>query len=1005
MKILAIDDNKDNLISLKALIKDVFPDALTLTAASGRKGLELAASEDPDVILLDIVMPGMDGFDVCRKLKADKNLSDIPVVFITALKGDRDSRVRALDCGADAFLSKPVDDIELTAQIRSMMKIKSSNTEKRDEKKRLASLVEAQTRELKEIHRATMNLLEDLKKENEARRESEEALRDREEMYRVLVKNLPDIVVRFDRDGRLLFVSDNVSETVGLKPEQIIGKTCRELGFTEELSQLCGKGIENVLNNGMHFESEYTSENKKGIRIHNLQLIPEHDEQGAIQSILAISRDITEHRLAEENYRILFREMLEGFALHEIICDEEGKPADYRFLAVNPAFERMTGLKAEKIISRTVLEVLPETERHWIETYGKVALTGEPVFFVNYSAGLKKYFEITAFRPAYGRFACIFSDITVRKLVERRQILSTEVLGILTKPLALHDMITGVIAAIKRGGDFDAVGVRLKTGDDFPYFGQEGFSNDFLLTENTLIERNMDGGVCMGKDGKPCLLCTCGLVISGKTDPANPLFTQGGSFWTNDLAVLLELLAEQDPRFHPRNRCIHEGYKSIAMIPIRANREIIGLLQLNNWKKDSLNIDMIHFFEGLCASIGVSLMHKQAESEKANMEKQLRESQKMEAIGLLAGGISHDFNNLLSVINGYSQVLLLDPDLKAVARLSIEEILRSGERASALTRQLLVFSRRQITELRNIDLDTVISDMERMLRRLIREDITVTRNIAPGLWQIKADPGSIEQVIMNLIINASDAMPDGGTLTIETENIKIESSSDRYHHGSDIKPGSYVMLSIRDTGCGMDDNVREHIFEPFFTTKDVGKGTGLGLATVYGIVKQSNAFIDVQSEPGKGTTFLIYFPRVVDEETADQEHIRTVTTMPRGSETILLAEDEDIIRRMLQDFLRSIGYAVLSASNGKEALELAQKHKGEIHLLLTDIVMPKLNGFELSKQLRNLFPEIKLLFMSGYAKPADIHKMIGVTNNLIDKPINLYAMAVKIREVLGREGE
>ena len=880
MKILAIDDNKDNLISLKALIKDVFPDALTLTATSGGKGLELAASEDPDVILLDIVMPGMDGFDVCEKLKSDKNLSDIPVVFITALKGDRDSRVRALECGADAFLSKPVDEIELTAQIRSMMKIKSSNSEKRDEKKRLASLVEAQTRELKEIHSATMNLLEDLKKENEARRKSEAHFRSYFDM-----------------------------------PLHGIAITSLEKGWITVNERIC--------------------------------------------SILGYTRDEIVH--------MTWSEMTHP---DDLAADVE---------------------KFECIISGQIDQY--QVDKRFIRKDGKVIWVSLTVGCVRKSDGSVDY------------LIALIQDINERKLAEQLQLVSSEVLGILTKPLVLKDMITGVIAAIKRGGDFDAVGVRLKTGDDFPYFGQEGFSNDFLLTENTLIERNMDGGVCMGKDGKPCLLCTCGLVISGKIDPANPFFTTGGSFWTNDLAVLLKLLADQDPRFHPRNRCIHEGYKSIALIPIRANREIIGLLQLNNWEKDSLTIDMIHFFEGLCASIGMSLIQKQAEAEKANMEKQLRESQKMEAVGLLAGGISHDFNNLLSVINGYSQVLLLDPDLKAAARLSIEEILRSGERASALTRQLLVFSRRQITELRNIDLDTVISDMERMLRRLIREDITVTRNIAPGLWQIKADPGSIEQVIMNLIINASDAMPDGGTLTVETENVKIDERSDRHLHNLDIKPGSYVMLSIRDTGCGMDDNVREHIFEPFFTTKDVGKGTGLGLATVYGIVKQSNAFINVQSELGKGTTFRIYFPKVEDDETADEEHVRAVTTMPRGSETILLAEDEDIIRRMLQDFLQSIGYAVLSASNGKEALELAQKHKGEIHLLLTDIVMPKMNGFELSKQLRNLFPEIKLLFMSGYAKPADIHKMISVTNNLIDKPINLYALAVKIREILARDGE
>jgi CheY-like chemotaxis protein len=374
------------------------------------------------------------------------------------------------------------------------------------------------------------------------------------------------------------------------------------------------------------------------------------------------------------------------------------------------------------------------------------------------------------------------------------------------------------------------------------------------------------------------------------------------------------------------------------------------------------------------------------------------ESQKMQAIGQLAGGISHDFNNLLSVINGYSQMLLRDTDLKPAAHQYIEEMLRAGERASSLTRQLLVFSRRHPAESKIVDLNTIVSGVNKMLRRIVRENIGMAIVGAPNLWQIKADPGQIEQVIMNLVVNASDAMPDGGTLTIETENVKIDGSN-RLDHHSDINPGSYVMLSVSDTGCGMDDKVKGHMFEPFFTTKEVGKGTGLGLATVYGIVKQSRAYIDFQSELGKGTRFRIYFPQSVNEDVSHEERQETAN-IPRGSETILLVEDEDSIRVMLQDFLQSIGYAILPACNGKEAFELARNRKKRIHLLLTDVVMPGMNGFELAKRVKKLLPGIKLLFMSGYANQTDTQEMLKMNKNLIQKPISISDLGVKLREIL-----
>jgi signal transduction histidine kinase len=401
----------------------------------------------------------------------------------------------------------------------------------------------------------------------------------------------------------------------------------------------------------------------------------------------------------------------------------------------------------------------------------------------------------------------------------------------------------------------------------------------------------------------------------------------------------------------------------------------------------------------LCRIVIIDITkRKKAEMEKNKIEYMLRQSQKMEAIGQLTGGISHDFSNLLSVINGYSQILLTNSDLSDSIKHQVEEINQASERAANLVRQLLLFSRRNPVDFKIICLDLIISGVEKMLRRLIRANIVINRKTGPAPWKINADLCSIEQVIMNLVINASDAMPDGGILTIETENVEID-ETDCINNHPDIKTGRYVKFSVSDTGCGMDEKVMEHIFEPFFTTKEAGKGTGLGLATVFNIIKQSNAHIDVQSEPGKGARFLIYFPQVAGD--ADKEK-KGVEIMPGGTETILLAEDENSLLEMIMCLLQSLGYAVLPAGNGKEALEIIANHKGQIHLLLTDIVMPGMNGFELAGHMKDLWPEVKTLFMSGYAEPTGTRKMMKTSDNFIQKPIYQYTLAVKIREILDK---
>jgi signal transduction histidine kinase/FixJ family two-component response regulator len=386
-------------------------------------------------------------------------------------------------------------------------------------------------------------------------------------------------------------------------------------------------------------------------------------------------------------------------------------------------------------------------------------------------------------------------------------------------------------------------------------------------------------------------------------------------------------------------------------------------------------------------------------SEQRRLEEQCRQAQKMEAIGRLAGGVAHDFNNLLTVITGYGQIVLDRLPAHDRDRELVVEITRAGERAAALTRQLLVFSRRQIVSPRVLDVKELLIDIDKLLRRLIGEDVELVTTSAPDLWPIKADAGQLEQALMNLAVNARDAMPRGGKLTIETHNIHLDST----YAGTrpEVAPGPYVLVAVSDTGTGMSSDVRAHLFEPFFTTKEPGRGTGLGLATVYGIVKHAGGHIDVYSEPDIGTTLKLYFPRCEEGRKSIARLSPSLAPMPIGRETILLVEDEEAVRVLGRHILRQCGYQVLEARHGEEALRLAGQHTRRIDLLVTDVVMPQLGGRGLADRLRQLHPELRVLFLSGYTDDAVVrHGVLEQDVPFLHKPFSPVALAQRVREVL-----
>ena len=759
---------------------------------------------------------------------------------------------------------------------------------------------------------------------------------------------------------------------------------------------------------------------------------------------------------------MLFAQMLDGFALHEMIFDAQGKPADYRFLAVNPAFEEITGLSAKEIIGRTVLEVLPGTEALWIENYGKVVFTGLPLRFESSHSRLNKLFDVQAYRPQEGQFACIFRDITKQKAREAeieamsakiektadkyRTIFEGALEGILrVSPdgciLAANPALAQMLGydseldlfppakvsarqlwvdpeersrflrlveewGFIRGQDcrlrrkdgtivWVSLSSRKVAGPDGKTSYYEGFVEDITARQRTeeklkASENKFKTAFMTGADASAISTIETGVILE-VNDRFTELFGYSRDEACGKTSTELGWYASSD-----RNRLITElaanGHvENMAFQARIKNGDLRSVLVSAN----SMSSD--HGELLLCVFRDVT-EQKRAEAEKIKLEDQFRQAQKLESIGRMVGGVAHDFNNQLTVINGYGDLLLRACKSGDPLREWIEEIRKAGERAVNLVRQLLAFSRKQMVEPRPMYLRSLIAENQSMLRRLIGEEVELVIQSDSSGWPVMADPGQLPQVLMNLAMNARDAMPRGGTLSIRTANVEVDQAGMAGHPG--IAPGPYVSLLVSDTGVGIAKEIQESIFDPFFTTKGEGQGTGLGLSTVYGIVRQFGGSIAVRSEPGCGAAFEIYLPRLEGEALAVAPPA-PMTASARGCETVLVVEDQEPVRHLAVAVLKEHGYRVLDAANGGDALALAGRHDGPIHLLLTDVVMPHMTGNELADRLRPSRTEMKVLYMSGYA--ADVIARRGLMESdgaYVAKPFAPDALAAKVREVL-----
>jgi len=1093
--------------------------------------------------------------------------------------------------------------------------------------------------------------------------------------------NMGNLVV-LDLDNRIVRWSSGCHRLYGFEAAETKGRDADDLLQTRSAQPL--ELIRRDLMTHNHWEGEFTRRRKDGTELSLAILLAlRRDEKGQPTAILEVSTDITSLKDAErtiheskERHRDILRTAMDGI----IMADQDG-----RLMDVNEAYCRMSGYDSLELLTMSIVDLAVVKSANTVtERFRKIMELGDSVFETRHHRKDGTVFDVEVsamYRPTNGgHFVFFIRDITERKFKEAVQQQTGHMIQLASTHSDLHQCVSALTAIMHDLSGCEAVGIRLRAGDDYPYFETRGFPPEFVQVENRLCSHDQDGSILRDGAGDPVLECMCGNILRGRLDHSRPFFSDRGSFWTNSTTALLaETGNEADRQARTCNRCNGEGYESVALIPMHAGNAIIGLMQFNdhrkdrftdaligaleeiadkvalaltgrqaenelhrremlhhdmlnsipdmiwlkdpkgvilscnkqferlygataadiigktsyNWidkamadlvsdhdrqaleaggpvnhevwvpfadghvayiittrtpmfdtdgniigilgvgrditarkrleetqeflltcglpgheegllkslarylaealKIDSVRIDRLlednltaetlafyfdgnfennityalhdtpsgavvgqticsfprdvrHLFPndtvlnemvaesyvgttlwstdgkpiGLIAVIGRSaladtslaeailkvvairaaseLERRHAEKEKADLEAQLSQAQKMESVGRLAGGVAHDFNNMLSVIMGNTYLALEKSQHDPALQAHIKEIGKAAERSADLTRQLLAFARKQIIATKVLDLNETVASMLKMLQRLIGEDIDLVWKPTADLWAVKLDPAQIDQILANLCVNARDSIKDVGKITIETGNISIDDDYCAHHAG--FSSGEYVHLTVSDSGHGMDKVTLSHIFEPFFTTKGTGEGTGLGLSTVYGAVKQNNGFVNVYSEPGTGTTFSIYLPRHAD--TAVKAPVKSaVAPIPQGHEHILLVEDEPSILNMIVAILTMQGFTVSAASTPSNALRIAEEHADEIHLLITDVVMPEMNGRELARQVQARHPKIRCLFMSGYTANVIAHH--GVLDDgvyFIQKPFSVPAFATKVRDVL-----
>ena len=1008
-----------------------------LPVCTGTEALEQATNAKPDLVLLESILPDLDGFEVCRRLRSCDTMRDLPVIFLYP-PGEMSSKVAAFEAGGIDCISVPFPIDELLARVQAHLEIVRSRA-------RLAKLSEDRMVESRLIsERLRLELAE--RKKTERR-------------FATMFDACPlTISIAGLEDGLIVDVNRALVSMLGYSREELVGRTSAEFGIWTSPGDR--ERIVQSLKRGMPVSDvETVVRTKDGRAITTLftGALVELDDRVCLMTIGA---DVTERKAAQESLRKSEQRFATVFQVNPAPMAIVRK-RDMVAVDINDAFVKLFGYAREDCVGRSSVQsgfwADPQDRQHL-----EAALRAE---------GSVKNRE-TQFRAKDGRlltvlhtvemveledepcFLSIFSDITERKCAE-------EVLKKSEQQFATIFRANPLAISIVRMGDGRIVDVNEAHVRLFGHTREETIGRtpeelrywvDPEDRERMRAEREAEGRVreweirLRAKDGRiltvmftveviefegePCRLCLFS-NITERHQAEEILKKSEQRFATLFRAnpAPLSLVKMSDSRFLDINEAHirlfggsreevigHTAQELGYWLDLEERAEVMRRLRSEGFVHNRetrfrtrdgrlittlLNMELVEL-DGelfrLCLFADIT-ERKRDEEERARLEAQLQQAKKLESVGRLAGGVAHDFNNLLTIINGYSMLLLKSVGGQDPTRSQVEQIRKAGERATALTQQLLAFSRKQMIQPKPINLNEVVAGTETMLRRLVGEDIELRTALDPSLGVVMADPGQIDQILMNLAANARDAMPKGGWLSIETANVEVGSSYEAGH--VEAKPGAYVLVTVSDNGAGIDAETQQHIFEPFFTTKERGRGTGLGLATVYGIVKQSGGWISVYSEPGLGTSFKIYFPRTtVAGQTLELREV----TIPElnGSETVLVVEDQEEVRALAVTSLRGYGYRVVQASNGLEALEALKKEESAVAVMVTDVVLPGMNGRELADRVRVLRPEIKTIYTSGYTESAIVERgVLAEGVEFLPKPYSPAALAARIRKVLG----
>jgi PAS domain S-box-containing protein len=865
-----------------------------------------------------------------------------------------------------------------------------------------------------------------------------------------IVEFSDDAILAKTLDGLVTDWNGGAERLYGYTAEEAIGRTIGLHVPADRAGEV--NGILGRIRRGERLENfETVRLRKDGTRIDvSLTVSPIRNRAGNVIGASTIARDITERKRAEESL-LKLRVAVEQAENVIFMTDPDGA-----ITYVNPAFEKVYGYTREEALGRTP-RILKggQHDKTYFERFWRRLLAGEFVReeFVNRKSDgqlVTVEASVSSVLDRKGKrvgFIAVQDDVSERKRAEealrkseqrfsrafRASPIPTSISEIETgRILDLNDQFLRILdysreevigktslelgiwadrddrdqasARVREGGSIVDLMTRIRTrsGEIRDVIGSAvpidvGRLKCVLSTFLDVTERRRaEEGMRKSEERFRRLFesNTIGIVIadlSGNTLEANDAYLGMLGYTREELLAGTIRWNELTPA---------EFYASDQA----AIEELLRSGTVSPWEKELFRKDgtrvpvligvaMLKAAEASCIAYIVDL------TERRRLEQQFRQAQKMEAVGRLAGGVAHDFNNLLTAILGYSDLVAAKLDPGSLEYEELDEVRKAGERAASLTRQLLAFSRQQVLERKVLDINALIANIEKMLRRLIGEDVALTTAMDPALRRVFADAGQLEQVVMNLAVNARDAMPRGGKLTIETANVELDEAYARQH--VTVRPGSYVMIAVSDTGIGMNSETLARIFEPFFTTKGPGKGTGLGLATVYGIVKQSDGYIWAYSEVGKGTTFKVYLPLV--EEGAEAEPVMVpVPARLAGSETVLLVEDEESVRVLSRVILESYGYTVLEAASGNDGLDVARRYSLPIHLLLTDVVMPEMGGPDLASRLEALRPGVRVLYMSGYTDDAVFrHGLLEKGRVFLQKPFTPGALVGKVREALG----